>query len=140
MPQTDDRTEAVELLRIAAPLDYGQSFLVPVLAQFRALYPACTVALDLRDSLVDLQAGDWDLAIRLGWLSNSSLKSRRVGSIMQHLVAAPSLAAQFAPPTHPEALGPWPFVTNSALREPPGTSSQARTGAGYASGQESWPA
>lgn len=105
------------VLRIAAPLDYGQSFLVPVLAQFRALHPACRVALDLSDSIVDLHSGNWDLSIRLGWPPDSSLKSRRVGRFTQRLVASPALAARYPAPTCPKELEGWPFVRNSALRD-----------------------
>lgn len=106
------------VLRITAPLDYGQSFLIPVLTQFRARFPACKVALDLSDSIVDLHSGNWDLSIRLGWLSDSSLKSRRVGSFTQHLVASAALVAQHPAPSCPKDLAGWPFVKNSALREP----------------------
>ncbi|MGG7566805.1 LysR substrate-binding domain-containing protein [Rhodovulum sp. DZ06] len=105
-------------LRITAPLDYGQSFLVPVLAEFRARHPACTVELDLSDSRFDLQSGDWDLAIRLGWLRDSSLKSRRVGGLKQALVACPALAAAQGTPRSPADLAPWPFVGNLALPDP----------------------
>ncbi|MCW2308275.1 LysR family transcriptional regulator [Rhodobium gokarnense] len=112
------RAAPTGVLRIAAPLDYGQTFLVPVLTKFRSIYPACTVELDLRDSMVDLQSGNWDLSIRLGWLSESSLKSRRVGSFMLHLVASPELAARFDDPVLPDDLAPWPFVANAVLRDP----------------------
>lgn len=105
-------------LRIAAPLDYGQSFLVPVLTEFRARFPACTVSLDLSDETVDLQKGDWDLSIRLGWLFDSSLKSRRVGTLAQYLVACPDLAAEFDTPATPEDMATWPFVANTAIRDP----------------------
>ncbi len=106
------------LLRITAPLDYGTSFLAPVLADFRARYPACTVSLDLDDNVQDLHSGNWDMSIRMGWLFDSSLKSRRVGGFTQHLVATPQVAAGFARPQHPQDIAAWPFVANNALRDP----------------------
>lgn len=106
------------VLRIAAPLDYGQFFLTPLLAEFRARHPACTVALDLRDEQVELQTGDWDMAIRLGRLSDSSLKSRRVGSLQQRLVARPELVERHGMPDAPAQMAAWPFVGNASLPDP----------------------
>lgn len=112
------RDEPKGLLRITAPLDYGQFVLVPLVARFRAAYPACKVALDLTDQVVDLQTGQWDMSVRLGWLVDSSLKSRRVGAFSQYLVAAPALLEALGPIRTPHDLPALPFVANSALREP----------------------
>lgn len=109
---------ATGFLRITAPLDHGQSFLVLVLARFRALYPACIASLDLSDSVVNMQSGKWDLSIRLGWLVDPRLKSQRVGKIGQYLVATPELARQFEPLNDTQDLDTWPFVANTVLREP----------------------
>ncbi|RAP41737.1 LysR family transcriptional regulator [Rhodovulum viride] len=106
------------LLRITAPLDFGQSVLVPLVAEFRRRYPDCRVELDLTDAVVDLQSGRWDLSVRLGWLVDSSLKSRRVGRFGQALVAAPAFLDDFGPIETPADLKGLPFVANSALHDP----------------------
>ncbi len=106
------------MLRVTAPLDYGQAVLVPLAAEFRRRHPDCRVVLDLRDEIVDLQSGDWDLSVRLGWLSDSSLKSRRVGSFAQYLVVARELMEGRAVPQDPADLGGVPLVANAALADP----------------------
>lgn len=110
-------TEPRGLLRVTAPNDYGEAVLMPLVAQFRELHPACRVELDLGDSLKDIQSGDWDMAVRLGWPVDSSLKSRRIGTFRQYLVARSDRAPL---PDHPEQLPDYPFIANSALPDPYG--------------------
>ena len=105
-------------LRVTAPNDYGQTVLIPLAAEYRRLYPACQVELELDDQLRDIQSGRWDLAIRLGWPTDSALKSRRIGGFRQILVAAPALADLARSLSSPADLINHPFVANTALREP----------------------
>lgn len=105
-------------LRIAAPNDYGTVVVVAVLTAFQARHPACRVELTLSDAAVDLVSGQVDLAIRVGWLADSSLQARRIGSFRQRLVGAPALAARIAALPGPEALVTLPFIAHRALREP----------------------
>lgn len=103
------------LLRVTAPNDYGEAVLMPLVARFCRLYPACRVELDLGDSRKDIHSGDWDMAVRLGWLPDSSLKSRRIGTFRQYLVAS---ADTDRLPEHPEHLPDHPCIANSALPDP----------------------
>lgn len=73
--------EPTGTLRIAAPNDYGTSAVVPVVAAFCARYPACRVELTLGDETIDLASGGMDVAIRVGWLADSSLQARRIGTL-----------------------------------------------------------
>lgn len=105
-------------LRITAPNDYGIVTLVPVVTAFSARYPQCRVELVLHDQTLDLLTGEIDLAIRVGWLEDSSLQARRIGSFRQMLVGGPALAARIAAARQPEDLAGLPFVANMALKEP----------------------
>lgn len=109
--------EPMGLLRIAAPNDYGSCTLAPLVAAFSRKYPVCRVDLILADSKIDLVANQIDLSIRVGWLDDSNLRARRIGSFRQLLVAAPGFVKKGAV-AQPEDLVSLPFVTNSALREP----------------------
>ncbi len=105
-------------LRLTAPFDYGAAVVVPALAEFTRRHPACRVALSLSDKTLDLVSGQLDMAIRVGWLEDSSFVARRIASFQQLLVCAPSLAGAVSRVGKPEDLQALPFVANTALRQP----------------------
>ena len=104
-------------LRVAAPNDYGASMIAPLAARFARKYPACSVDLILSDTKIDLIANQIDVSIRVGWLNDSNLQARRIGSFQQLLVAAPDLAASLNT-NKPDELAAAPFIANGALSEP----------------------
>lgn len=85
-----DRVEPRGLLRLNVPVSFGTRQIAPLLADFAERYPLVTVELGLNDRLVDLVEEGWDLAIRIGDLSNSSLIARRIAPCRMALCAAPS--------------------------------------------------
>ena len=85
-----DRVEPRGLLRLNAPVSFGTRQIAPLLAEFAARHPRVTVELGLNDRLVDLAEEGWDLAIRIGNLSNSSLIARRIAPCRIVVCAAPS--------------------------------------------------
>jgi DNA-binding transcriptional LysR family regulator len=103
-------------LRVTAPLDYGTSVVVPVVGEFTRRHAGCDVVLTLSDKILDLHA--IDLAIRVGWLRDSSHTARRIGPFEQWLVCAPSFARELSCIRSPEDLATLPFVANSSLPEP----------------------
>lgn len=105
-------------LRLTAPFDYAAAVVVPALTEFTRRYPACRAALLVSDRTLDLGSGQLDMAIHVGWLEDSSLVARRIGSFRQLLVCAPSLADALSRVRKPEDLETLPFVANAALREP----------------------
>ncbi|MBR0951264.1 LysR family transcriptional regulator [Bradyrhizobium canariense] len=105
-------------LRITAPNDYGTAVVVAVVTAYAARYPNCRVELTLRDETVDLASGQIDMAIRVGWLVDSSLQARKIGSFRQILVGAPAFTDRIAAARDPDDLVTLPFIANMALREP----------------------
>jgi DNA-binding transcriptional LysR family regulator len=85
-----DRIEPRGLLRLNAPVSFGTRQVAPLLAEFAAHHPRVTVEIGLNDRLVDLAEEGWDLAIRVGNLSNSSLIARRIAPCRIVVCAAPS--------------------------------------------------
>jgi DNA-binding transcriptional LysR family regulator len=111
-----DTAEPRGTLRVTAPFDYGTSVVVPVVAEFARTYPLCDVELSLSDRVVDVQSVD--LAIRVGWLRDSSHVVRRIGTMEQYLVASRELMDRLGGVREPEDLGELPFVANGSLPEP----------------------
>lgn len=105
-------------LRLTAPFDYGISIVVPAIAAFAKRYPNCKVDAVLSDQTLDLMSGSIELAIRVGWLAETNLQARKIGTFRQLLVASPSLLAQIKLLKEPEDIARLPFVANSALRDP----------------------
>ncbi|MGO8909998.1 MAG: LysR family transcriptional regulator [Bradyrhizobium sp.] len=85
-----DRVEPRGLLRLNAPVAFGTRQIAPLLAEFTAHHPQVTIELGLNDRLVDLAEEGWDLAIRIGVLSNSSLIARRIAPCRVVVCASPS--------------------------------------------------
>jgi len=93
-----DRVEPRGLLRLNAPVAFGARQIASLLSEFAQCHPLVTVELGLNDRLVDLAEEGWDLAIRIGSLSNSSLIARRIAPCRTVVCAAPSyLAARGRP-------------------------------------------
>ncbi|MGB7102397.1 MAG: LysR family transcriptional regulator [Xanthobacteraceae bacterium] len=85
-----DRFEPRGVLRVNAPVSFGVREIAALLPEFACRYPRVTVDLGLNDRLVDLAEEGWDLAIRIGTLSDSSLIARRIAPCRTVVCAAPS--------------------------------------------------
>jgi DNA-binding transcriptional LysR family regulator len=91
-------------LRIAAPLSFGATHLAPVLAELASRYPHLHVHAAYSDRYVDLVAGGFDVAIRVGILVDSNLVARRIATFRGGCVASPSYLAAHGEPATPAAL------------------------------------
>lgn len=114
----DVPTEPSGTLRLTAPLDYGLTSVVAAVVEFTRKFPQCKVDLTLSDQSLDLHAGEAELAIRVGWLTDLELQARQIGSFRQLLVATPAWARRIDRKRGPEQIADLPFVANSALKTP----------------------
>lgn len=107
------------LLRVTAPVLFGQLHVAPVVDAFLARHRRTQVELILLDRVVSLVEEGIDLAVRIGPLSDSSMVAVPVGQIRRVAVASPALLAAAGTPAHPQDLGSLPCVRFTALM--PGT-------------------
>lgn len=91
-------------LRVSAALSHGRLCIVPLLGDFVALYPNILVDIALNDTVVDIAAGQADVAIRFGPLADSSLTARKLGDNGRVIVASPAYLARYGTPKFPEDL------------------------------------
>ncbi|KQT68612.1 LysR family transcriptional regulator [Pseudomonas sp. Leaf434] len=91
-------------LRVSAALGHGRLTIVPLVAAFTARYPNIVVDLSLGDEVVDILAGQADVAIRFGYLPDSPLTARRLGHTGQVVVASPDYLERHGTPQQPEDL------------------------------------
>lgn len=99
-------------LRISVPLTFGPTHFAPILAEMAQRHPQLHIHTAYSDRFVDIVAEGFDCAIRVGYLQDSNLIARRVGSIYGKLVASPDyIKAHGAPATLEE------LITHEALMQ-----------------------
>lgn len=91
-------------LRVSAALAHGRLVVVPLLKDFVAMYPLILVDIGLTDGVVDVAAGQADVAIRFGLLADSALTARKLGETGRVVVASPEYIARRGEPKSPEEL------------------------------------
>lgn len=92
------------LLRLTAPVTFGELHLAPALAEFMQRYPDIVLDIDLSDRFSNLVDDGFDLALRIGRLPDSTLVARRLGASRMMTCAAPAYLAQYGVPAHPAQL------------------------------------
>jgi len=112
------RDRPLGVLRVSAPPGFAPVFVVPVVAAYLAANPQVDVELKLEERYVDLVNEGHDLAVRIGAMPDSSLKTRRLGGIRNVTFAAPSYLAERGRPTHPRDLASHACIIRSAARDP----------------------
>lgn len=90
-------------LRVSLPTT-GYRFLLPVLSEFRRVYPEVELDLDFNDQFVDVIAQGFDLALRSGDLPDSTLMARRLGGFRFVLCASPAYLKRAGTPQVPSDL------------------------------------
>lgn len=121
------RDEPVGALRITMPAFGEQSHLRQTLWRFARQHPLVAISLHSSDVAVDLVKGGFDLAIRLGRLADSSMKSRRIGQFGRVLVASPEYVAQRPPIAAVGDLAECEFIAVSTLPDEMTLHTGART-------------
>lgn len=91
-------------VRVSASLSHGRLCVVPLLGEFVARYPHILVDINLTDVVVDVAAGQADVAVRFGPLADSGLTARKIGVTRRMIVASPDYLARRGTPTVPEDL------------------------------------
>lgn len=91
-------------LRVSAALAHGRLVVVPLMKDFVALYPHILIEISLTDAVVDVAAGQADVAIRFGRLADSPLTARKLGETGRIVVASPEYLARRGEPMTPEDL------------------------------------
>ncbi len=97
-------TQIAGPIRLTAPLSFGIAHLAPALADFAAVHPRVELDIEFEDRNVDLVAGGYDLAVRIGRLADSSLVARRIAPVRKTVIASPEYLARAGRPERPADL------------------------------------
>ncbi|KGY12443.1 LysR family transcriptional regulator [Vibrio tubiashii] len=85
-------------LKITTSITYGEHIIAPLLNEFLAQYPKIELDFVLSNQNLDLIEQDFDLAIRLGHLEDSSMMAKRLASRQVKVCAAPGYVEKYGEP------------------------------------------
>ena len=91
-------------IRISAPSDIGRNLVAGEVNRFLSAHPAISVELLLSDGFVDIVGQGFDIALRFGPVTDSSLRVRSLGQKRRILCAAPGYLEKYGTPTRPADL------------------------------------
>ncbi len=127
------QTAASGTVRISLPTSYGHYRILPLLGEFRRLYPGVTLDVQLSNRSIDFIADGFDLSIRARPQPDSGLVVRPIEEAVLVIVAAPEYLAQRGTPRVPDDLEnheliefvlpmsgqlvPWVFMHEGETRE-----------------------
>jgi len=93
------------LLRVTSTVSFGAHGLAPVLKDFRERHPQVDIDLVLSDQKPNAIDDGFDVLIRVGELSDSTMKARALAPYRSILCAAPQYLARHGYPQTPADLG-----------------------------------
>jgi DNA-binding transcriptional LysR family regulator len=103
-------------LFVTAPVFFGRLHVLPVVTQLLETHADLSIRMMLVDRNVRIVEEGIDLAVRIGPLTDSSLKAVRIGSVRQMIVASPAYLARNAPPVHAKDLARHTLIASSGPR------------------------
>ena len=112
------------VLRIDAATPVMLHFVMPMIKPFRERYPEITLSLVSSETFINLIERKVDVAIRVGKLTDSSLRARPIFTSYRKLIASPDYLARYGVPetaedlknhtclgfTEPVSLNTWPVA------------------------------
>lgn len=105
-------------LRIACTVEHAEQSMAAQVAAFGRLHPLLQLELRSSDRVSDLLREGIDVAIRMGWLRDSTLRATRLGSFGQQVLAAPAYLRKAGLPQKPEDLAQMDWVALTLLPTP----------------------
>lgn len=105
-------------LKISAPGSFGTAVLSQVLVAFARRYPLIELDVSFSDRTVNIVDEGFDMAIRIGNLSDSSLVARRLGEVHVRFAASPAYLEQFGTPQHWQEIAQHQCIIDTNFRDP----------------------
>ncbi|MFM4648255.1 LysR substrate-binding domain-containing protein [Aeromonas bivalvium] len=120
------REQPEGVLRVDAATPFILHRLVPIIGEFRRRYPGIELQLHSSEGFINLMERRVDMAIRIGELSDSSLRALPLGRSRLRLLASPAYLSERGTPRqpadllaghellgflHPDHLNHWPLLS-----------------------------
>ncbi|WP_299003272.1 LysR family transcriptional regulator [uncultured Shewanella sp.] len=101
---TQQQTQPKGHLRINAPMAFGRLHLAPLIPQFLKVHPLISIEMIMDDKVLDMVKYQFDVAIRIGKLLDSSLIAKKLAPCHSVLCASPQYLKQHGIPDTPKVL------------------------------------
>ena len=85
-------------IKLTAPVTYGEQQLLPLINDFMVQYSDIEVTAFLSNQKIDLIDGGYDLAIRIGQLSDSTMMAKKLSRRTNFVCAAPTYLEKYGTP------------------------------------------
>ncbi|NVK31236.1 MAG: LysR family transcriptional regulator [Gammaproteobacteria bacterium] len=112
---TEQQMEVIGEMTIALPAVLEYSPLVSHIGDFSKLHLGVQINMEFSDQRVDLIERGADLAIRMGWLADSSLKAVKLYDVERCVVATAAYAQSKPVPMSVADLSSWDWIALSAV-------------------------
>ena len=110
-----DNSEPGGKLTVTLPSALTRAPINVEIAEFCKLHRGIEVNILYTDARQDLIENGIDIALRIGDMEDSSLKSKRIGQVERKLVCSPDYRAQQVEPNHPQDLASWHWIKLAML-------------------------
>jgi DNA-binding transcriptional LysR family regulator len=97
-------------LKISLPAFLASSSISTAIADFARQHTRVSISLLYTDEVLDILNEGLDLSIRVGWLKDSSMLSRKLTESRRVLVAGKEYVATHSFPEHPSDLKDWDWI------------------------------
>jgi DNA-binding transcriptional LysR family regulator len=101
---TEKQRVPTGLIKMTAPVAFGEAFIAPLINQFIKQYQGVQVECRFTNDTVDIIEQGLDLAIRIGRLEDSSLVAKKLSSRQLYVCAATEYLAKHRAPSTPQEL------------------------------------
>lgn len=105
-------------LKLSAPITFGASQLAPVLIAFAREYPEIELDVNFSDRLVSIVDEGFDVAIRIGRLSDSRLIARHLSDMRVVIAASDAYLHAHGTPQHYQQLTQHNCIIDTNFRDP----------------------
>lgn len=113
---TDEQTNPRGVLRVSAPVTFGETQLSPLLPEFLDLYPELKIELILTNSAMDMLEEGIDVRLRIGGVDDSNMIARHLKTFPLVLSASPNYVKKYGLPESPQQVAQHRCIIDSNFR------------------------
>jgi len=113
---TGEQSKPRGLLRVSAPVTFGEMILSPLLPKFLTLYPDLHIELVLTNSAIDMLEEGIDVRLRIGGVDDSSMIARHLKTFPLVLCASSAYIVKNGLPKTPQQIAEHKCIIDSNFR------------------------